>query len=359
MLLAIAGMRRPRPPQPRRRRPRRAGAGSRARCGSWSPRTSASRRSTTTCGVRSGRRSRGSRRPAPRSSRTRPAWPRRSQTWSAIAVADARYADAERYEPPRAVGADARGFIELRRLTSPPASTSQAQMHARADPPRVRRPVRAHRRVGAAHAHARRARRSSTAPTIRPRSAARRSIRLARLVRLPLRRQPRGPARLRGAGRASATTGCPCPCSCWACAATTARCSRPPRPSSGSSPSTRQRPPDPPDTRRPVSTIEATPHAPLSGVSEIRAPSCARTTRRCSSSRRPRSTCWGSTAGCATSSTSPTTTRSRARHPRVFVPPTASAATSRRSRTSTTTCCATPRCARRSRRTGRAASSRS
>ena len=143
-----------------------------------------------------------------------------------------------------------------------------------------------------------------------------------RLGRLPLRRQPRGPAGLRD--------------------------------------------PDGPRRRRPA-------HLPTDHRSARRRRRCARgrtahrgaapccavrltfaatsgpTGRRSTSSRRPRSTCSASTAGCAASRSSTTSTASRARTRRSSSRRSARTASSRRSRTSTTTCCRTRRCSTTSR----------
>ena len=85
------------------------------------------------------------RRPARRWSRTPRPRRRRSRAWSAIAVADARYAEAEEDEH----RAELRRRRTRRRSwatasTSTPGDYVQANSRARADPPRVRRPVRAH-----------------------------------------------------------------------------------------------------------------------------------------------------------------------------------------------------------------------
>ena len=69
------------------------------------------------------------------------------QTWSAIAVADARHADDHHGD---LVGDDARRFIGYGDHVTT-GDYVQANTAPRADPPRLRRPVLPHRRIGAAH----------------------------------------------------------------------------------------------------------------------------------------------------------------------------------------------------------------
>ena len=77
--------------------------------------------------------------------------------------------------------------------------------------------------------------------------------------------------------------------------------------------------------------------------SRISAGTSAPTRRRSISSRRPRSTCWASTAGSATSASSITTTPSTGTTPTCSFPGSAAHAPSPRSRRSATTCSATRR----------------
>ena len=221
--------------------------------------------------------------------------------------------------------------------------------------------------LGAAHADSRlRGLRARRRPTRRDRRRGDRSS-LDRLGRLPLRRQPGRPAGLRGADRARRR-----PPARLRAAPGPARARR-----RGARGRRGRRALVGFDAARPPAIASIHPysheetcrehhrdhvHRAPAAARHLRdpAPSCGRTTRRSSSSRRPRSTCSASTAGCATSSTSRYFDSFAGGHPRVFVPsrPRASA-TSPRSRTSATTCSATTRCATGSPRMERAARSRS
>ena len=330
-------------------------------CGSWSPRTSGSPRSTTTSGgvPGHGRPAGGGRRDA-RRGLARPGLVGPSL------VGDRRRRRAFATPSRRAASSSAphaRRFMGYGEHVTT-GEYVQAQVHARADPPRVRRPVRAHRRVGAAHAHARRARRSSTAPRIRPRSAASPidppwhdwggflyDANLAGLPacavpvglgdeRLPVSVQLLGHARARRRGAGGR------------------RGRRAAGRASTSAPACRT--PHHPPTRRAsaVTTIETT-QAPLDGVSEIRGFLRTNDTP----------VFFVSPTGVQPAGHRPLGAELLLRHllrlvrgrapARVRAVQPRAAATSRRSRTSATTCCATPRCARGSPRTGPAARSRS
>ena len=148
-----------RPPRDRRCRPRTPAPPTRARCGRGlrGPRLRAGRRRRARRVPRAWSERLRGRPGAERRPRTTPACGRRSQTWATIAAAEARGRGgrAVRAAATSCSAPAAAEFLRLRRHGDAPSDYVQRPDRARAHPPRLRRPVRPHRRGRAAHADAR------------------------------------------------------------------------------------------------------------------------------------------------------------------------------------------------------------
>ena len=269
---------------------------------------------------------------------------RRVAAWSTIATAEARYSEGVQFEHHHALlGEAAAEFMAHGGRVTREQYVTRGD-GARADPPRLRRSLRSHGRLRAADpdagleafrhgsAHPREVGGLPIEPPWLDWCGLLYDANLAGLPAcavpiglgddgLPVSLQVLGPRARDGAVLAAAE----------AIERLVAFSPRPPEPHSWSTPHVE-------DTlSRTRQSIRPCAGSPRSGSSS------GRTRRRSTSSRRRRSTCSGSTAGCATSSTSPTSTRSRAATRAWWCRPTARIASSRRSRTSATTCCATAR----------------